>query len=106
MRDVSIHAPNVWQEINDFRRDRYRKFELLLKEGIDNGAFRRDIKPEVILRMYTNAVESLMTPSSLGELPCTAQEVFYSLLSILLTGVLNEDARNSFAASQKKLDQN
>ena len=102
MRDVSIHAPNVWQEISDFRRDRYKKFEALLREGIESGVFRSDIKPEVILRMYATSVESMMNPSSLGDMPCTAQEVFHSLLTVMLSGALKDDARKSFVASQKK----
>src|SRR3954471_11410327 len=63
MRDVFIHAPAVWEEIQKFRKKRYEKFGELLQEGIDKKFFRSDIKPEVITKLYTTAVDNMMLPS-------------------------------------------
>ena len=82
-RDVFIHAPQVWQEIHEVKQARFRKFGTLLEEGIKHGVFRSDVPAEVILRSYTAAVENLMAPQTLGELPCTAQVAFQSLIKIL-----------------------
>jgi AcrR family transcriptional regulator len=97
MRDLSVHAPELWREIQEYKQARFRKFGQLLDEGIRRGAFRADIPREVILRTYTSAAENLMTPQSLGELPCTGQEVFQGLVTILFEGILREDVRKEFA---------
>ena len=96
LRDVCVHAPAVWHEIDVARQERFRKFEQLLNEGIEKGVFRSDISPEIILRGYTAMVDALMTPATLGELPCTAREVFQSLIAILFEGILQEDVRKKF----------
>ncbi len=92
-RDVFIHAPEVWQEIYEVKQARFRKFGTLLEEGIKHGVFRSDVPAEVILRSYTAAVENLMAPQTLGELPCTAQVAFQSLITILFEGILETDTR-------------
>lgn len=95
MRDIFVHAPDVWAEIHEVKQARFRKFGTLLEEGITRGVFRSDVPAEVILRSYTAAVESLMTPQTLGELPCTAQVAFQSLIKILFEGILESDARKT-----------
>lgn len=92
-RDVFIHAPAVWQEIHEVKQARFRKFGILIEEGISRGVFRSDVPAEVILRSYTAAIESLMSPQTMGELPCTAQVAFQSLIKILFEGILETDER-------------
>ena len=96
MRDVYVHAPDVWREINLFRQERFRKFGQLLNEGIEKGVFRSDISPEIILRGYMATVDALMTPATLCELPFTAQEVFQNLVTVLFEGILRDDSRAKF----------
>ncbi len=91
-RDVFIHAPEVWREIHEVKQARFRKFGTLIEEGIERGVFRSDVPAEIILRSYTAAVENLMVPQTLGELPCTAQVAFQSLIKILFEGILETDA--------------
>jgi TetR/AcrR family transcriptional regulator, cholesterol catabolism regulator len=106
LRDVSVHAPELWHEIQEHKQVRFRKFGELLEEGIKRGVFRSDIPKEIILRTYTSAAENLLTPQSLGELPCTAHEVFQNLVTILFEGILEPDARKKIkiARSPRKSD--
>ncbi len=94
-RDVFIHAPEVWREIHEVKQARFRKFGVLLEEGIERGVFRSDVPSEIILRSYTAAVENIMVPQTQGELPCTAQVAFQSLIKILFEGILEPDARKN-----------
>jgi AcrR family transcriptional regulator len=105
-RDVFIHAPQVWQEIHEVKQARFRKFGTLLEEGIKHGVFRSDVPAEVILRSYTAAVENLMAPQTLGELPCTAQVAFQSLIKILFEGILETDARKKLPKRKTLLKKN
>lgn len=93
-RDVFVHAPEVWQEIHEVKQARFRKFGTLLEEGISKGVFRKDVPAEVILRSYTAAVENIMAPQTLSELPCNSQVAFQSLITILFEGILETEARN------------
>ena len=102
MRDVCIHAPTVWKEIQDFKMKRFKKFGDLLEEGIREGVFRSDIPADIILRTYTAAAENILNPQSLGELPCSAQEAFQSLVKILFDGIINEDSRASIEVATTK----
>jgi AcrR family transcriptional regulator len=97
IRDVSVHAPEIWREIQEHKQARLKKFAKLLDDGITLGYFRTDIPREIIVRMHTAAVEALMTPQALGELPCTSQEVFQSIISVLFEGILRDNKRKSFA---------
>jgi AcrR family transcriptional regulator len=96
LKDIYIHAPEIWKEIDEHRKRRFKRAEALFHEGSAKGIFRADIRPEIIVRLYTSSVESLMSPTVLGELPCTSQEVFQAIMTILLEGVLKEEQREAF----------
>ncbi len=102
LRDVTMHAPDVWREIQEHKRARLKKFEAVLSQGIALGYFRSDIPSEVIVRMHTAAVEALTTPQALGELPCTSQEIFQDIISVLFEGILREGKRKIFASTLKR----
>jgi AcrR family transcriptional regulator len=102
LKDVSIHAPDLWREIVEHKQARFKKFGLLLDEGIEHGVFRDDIPREIILRCYTSAAENLMTPQSLGELPCTSQEVFQNIITILFEGILRDGKRKSLVSNKSR----
>jgi AcrR family transcriptional regulator len=102
MRDVSASAPEVWKEIVEHKRGRLKKFETLLDEGVRLGYFRSDVPKEIIVRMHSAAVEALTTPQALGELPCTSEEVFQSIIRVLFEGILLEPKRKTLSKLGKK----
>jgi AcrR family transcriptional regulator len=102
IRDVCVHAPEVWREIQEHKQARLKKFEKLLVEGVKQGYFRADIPQEIIIRMHTAAVESLMTPQALGELPCTSQEVYQGIITILFEGILKPKSVGKQIAVHKR----
>lgn len=93
IRDVYAHAPSVWQEITEYREWRFEQFAELLKQGAREGVFREELNVQVILALYQSAVDAMMNPSTLMELPCTPRQTFQMILTILLEGILCEDAR-------------
>ena len=100
-RDVTVHAPEVYKEIVEHKRARLKKFDAVLKQGIDLGYFRSDIPHEIVVRMHTASIEALMTPQALGELPCTAHEIFQNIVRVLFEGILCEGKRKSFSNTLK-----
>ena len=102
LKDISIHAPELWLEIVEYKQARFKKFGLLLDEGIEHGVFRDDIPRDIILRCYTSSAENLMTPQSLGELPCTSQEVFQYIITILFEGILRDGKKKSLVSNKSR----
>jgi TetR/AcrR family transcriptional regulator, cholesterol catabolism regulator len=102
VRDVSMHAPAVWREIQHYKQERFKIFGELLKQGFAKNVFRSDIRPEVVSKLYTAAIDTLLTPQALAELPCTAPEVLQSLLTVFFEGMLEEDARKEFRRAKAK----
>jgi AcrR family transcriptional regulator len=96
VRDIYLHAPGVSEEILHYRERRIEKFAELLKQGVREGVFRAEIDPHVVLALYQAAVDGLMNPKTLVELPCTPRETFQNILTIMLEGILREELRQEF----------
>lgn len=96
IRDVYAHAPEVWKAITEYRERRFEKFAELLKQGANEGVFRAEVNPAVVVALYHTAVDGLMNPAVLMELPCTPVETYQMILTILLEGILREDLRKEF----------
>jgi AcrR family transcriptional regulator len=102
VRDVFAHAPSVWQEITKYREWRFAQFAELLKQGAREGVFREEINVHVVLALYQSAVDAMMNPTTLMEMPCTPRETFQMVLTILLEGILREDARTEFKSNDRQ----
>jgi AcrR family transcriptional regulator len=96
IRDMYLHAPEVWQLITEYREKRIEKFAELLKQGVREGVFRAEIDPHVVMALYQAAVDGLMNPQTLIELPCTPRDTFKMILTIMLEGILREELREEF----------
>jgi AcrR family transcriptional regulator len=103
IRDVYAHAPEVWQSITNFRERRVEKFAELLKQGTREGVFRSEIDPQIVMALYQSAVDAMMDPKVLMELPGTPRTTFEMILTILLQGILRDDLRQQFKTSEQQL---
>lgn len=92
--DLQKHAPGVWKEIDEFRRKKIiRNFGRLFEEGIKKGVFRKDINPELLVRMYANTVSVTLNPATLSELPVSATDIFDAIVKVFFEGILTGRAR-------------
>jgi AcrR family transcriptional regulator len=92
--DLHKHAPGVWKEIDEFRRKKIiRNFGRLFEEGIKKGVFRKDINPELLVRMYANTVSVTLNPATLSELPVSATDIFDAIVKVFFEGILTGRAR-------------
>jgi len=97
LEDLRKKAPQVWQQVEDFREQMIKsKFTSLVEEGMKNGAFRRDLKKDVFILIYLNAIQQIINPESLSELPYTPNDIFQEIVKTLFTGILNESAKKQF----------
>ena len=96
--DVRIYEPEIWQELNEFRQDFIkRNFGKILQDGINDGIFRNDINPELLLIMYVNLMQATITPEVLSQIPFTAKEVFDTMIKIIFEGILTDEARGNMS---------
>ncbi len=92
--DIQKNAPQVWKCCDDFRMERMRKnITKLVHEGVRKGFFRGDVNEQVVIMIYTTAVQNLMTPDVLSGLPVTMNQLFETIIKVIFEGILTEKAR-------------
>ena len=96
-QDIQRIAPEIWKEIHDFKKEKiFEKVRRLFEAGFETGIFRNDIDRDIVILVYTNAVESIVNPEVLSELPCTAGQVFEAISKIIFEGILTEEGRSKY----------
>jgi len=92
--DLQRKAPEVWREIDEFRKEKIlANFGRLFEDGVRRGIFRRDINSELLVRMYANTVQATLNPEVLSELPVSAKDIFDGIIRVFFEGILTERAR-------------
>jgi len=88
LRDLQRDAPALWQRLLELRRASVQaRFGALLASGVKSGAIRADVEPRLVLRMVLTLVDQLMRPDVLEELELSADQVFSSMLGVILDGI-------------------
>ncbi len=96
-QDVQKIAPDIWKEIHDFKKEKiFQRVRRLFEAGFETGIFRSDIDRDIVLLVYTHAVESIVNPEALSELPCTAGQAFEAISKIIFEGILTEEGRSKY----------
>ena len=97
MQDLQRSAPELWKKVDEFRHECIMNdFGKLVDEGIEKGVFRRDVDGKLVLLIYRSAVEALINPGVLAELPYTALQVFDAIAKVVFEGTLTEEARPQY----------
>lgn len=97
LQDVQKIAPEIWNEIHDFKKGKiFEKVRRLFEAGFETGIFRNDIDRDIVILVYTNAVESIVNPETLYDLPFTAGQAFESISKIIFEGILTEEGRSKY----------
>lgn len=94
MRDLQKYAPDVWYKLENFRKESiHTRFASLIEEGVRRGYFRNDVDQQIVVLVYFHAVQNIINPETLSDLPFTAAEVFDSIIKMLFEGLLTEEAK-------------
>jgi AcrR family transcriptional regulator len=95
--DLQKNFPLLWAEINESRKTHsLQKFNLLLSEGIEKGVFRLDIDQQIVVLLFMNAIQGILNPDVLSQLPYTANQVFESIIRVLMEGIFTEEGRRKY----------
>jgi len=98
-KDLARHAPNIWKEIEAFRRvQATTKIYPMLKAAKAEGVLRPEVSPELFFLLFLTAIEGILNPFTLADEPYSTDEAFAGIFRILFQGALTDEASARFAA--------
>jgi AcrR family transcriptional regulator len=101
--DLQKNFPLLWEEINESRKTHsLHKFNLLLSEGVEKGVFRQDIDKQIVVLLFMNAVQGILNSDVLSQLPYTANQVFESIIRVLMEGIFTEEGRHKYLSIENE----
>jgi AcrR family transcriptional regulator len=107
MADVQRFSPNLWKEIETFRRERvFSKIQQMFRQAKKEGVFREDLDPDLYILVFTTIMQGIMNPQVLSQQPFSAEEAFKGIFRILYEGALTDDARRRFQLKNISLSSN
>ena len=99
VRDIQRAVPDLWQEILDFRRDKIlRNFGIILEAGRAEGFIRSDVEPDILLRMFLNLVQQIVTPEEVGRTGRSPAALLGSVIKVFFQGILTDKGRLDLSA--------
>jgi AcrR family transcriptional regulator len=101
LEDLHKNIPKIWNEINEFRKENIRKrFVQLLNAGVEQGIFRKDIDQQLIVLIYSNSIQGLINPEVISQIPFSANQIFESVIKVILNGIFTEEGRTKYNSYQ------
>ena len=86
--------PDIWNEFRETRRAAIKKiFERLYKVADGQGLLRKDLNREVVRAYFAEAVIKVMESPSLVSLNLSSAEIYSTVKTIFLHGVLKEQGK-------------
>lgn len=97
LEDLHKNIPEIWEEIHDFRKaNAVKRFSVFINEGVEKGVFRKDIDRQLIILFYLHAIQGMINPETLSQLPYSANQVFDSIIRIIFEGILTDEGRGEY----------
>jgi AcrR family transcriptional regulator len=89
VRDIGRETPELFQQIEQRRRELIRRyFGGLFEDGKKAGVIRTDIPTYLIIEILLGAVQAIMNPPKLMELGLTVEKGYSSVIHLILEGAL------------------
>jgi len=92
--ELERQTPEMWQEVQDFRRRQIVKNILkLYRSGRRQGVFSTDPAPQLTVQLFLATVEGVMNPRVLSRLPYPPSQVMRAIITIFLFGTVSDGFR-------------
>jgi AcrR family transcriptional regulator len=96
--DLRRGAPRIWAAIDAFRHEKLRaNFTLLLRGGIEAGAFRADLDIDLLLDMFIGLIERYINPEAILRHGRSASDLFEAIIRVFFQGLLTERGRSELS---------
>jgi len=104
VRDLQKHVPEIWKEIEVFRRDKIaRNFKIILEAGRREGYFRADVDLDLLLEMFASLVQEFINPAALLRSGRSPAETFESVIKVFFQGIVTDKGRRDFSSRTPSL---
>lgn len=88
--ELERHAPEMWQEVQEFRRRQIvRNILKLYRSGRRQGIFSTYPAPQLTVQLFLSMVEGVMNPRVLSSLPYPPAQVMRAIITIFLFGTVS-----------------
>ena len=99
IRDLQRSVPDIWKEIDDFRRDKiFKNFKVILEAGRREGFFREDVDIDLLLRMFVSLIQEFVNPAAILRSGRSPAATFESVIKVFFQGILTGKGRLGFSA--------
>jgi AcrR family transcriptional regulator len=96
-QDMQRSTPEVWREIDRFRREKILKnFKALFSAGIKEGVFKKDINRDLLVLMFVALIQDFINPEMLMQYSYRASDIFETIIKIFFEGILTDKARKKY----------
>lgn len=97
LRDLQRAAPEHWERIELFRRERIlENFGRLIRQGMEEGAVRKDLNVRVFQLAHLGAIERVIRPSVLAEESFSAKEAIEEITRTFFIGIMTDEAKREY----------
>ncbi|MCX6163031.1 MAG: TetR/AcrR family transcriptional regulator [Ignavibacteriae bacterium] len=102
VRDLQIHAPNMWQKIDDFRTKHvYSIAKKLIRQG-RREKIMESVPPEVIVESFVASLRAIVNPDFILRNNISMQQAVHYYHEIQLKGILTDIGREKYKQGKKK----
>ena len=103
MADIQRNAPAVWNEFEEFRRQKIMEtLGRVLRSGMARGMLRRDVDPDFVIAMYVGAVRNALSPEQLAGTAISHGQAFETMVKVFFEGLLTDRARSVRKAGHRR----
>lgn len=100
LTDLSRYVPDLWEEIQEFRRRRvFDRMEEIIRGGQQEGMITARIDPKLMVRIIVTVADNLLVPDTLTDFDIRPQEVIRHMGILIGRGVLTDYGRRRLNAS-------
>lgn len=96
MRDMQIHTPDLWCEVDKFRADKIHSGLIKLLNQGKKEKLVADIPPEIIIMSHTTAMRAISNPEFLNQCNFSFRRALQSAFEMLINGILTEKGRKRY----------
>ncbi len=105
--DLRKNMPEVWNELHDFKKIKgLQKATELFNKGVENGVFRKDINRDMVILIYTSAIQTIINPETLAQLPFSTTQAIEKVFTIIFEGIFTEEGRAKYISYKSDTQSN
>lgn len=92
--DLLRSAPEVWQRIEEYRREHVlSRLEGLIRRGIEEGYLRPDLRPDIFVGLLAQFVQKVVTPQTIMSFGVSFADLFQFVRTVFFVGSLTDSGR-------------